>query len=180
AGNAGFFALLLLWDPRSRPLSAKRAAIAGLLSGYALLCDYSGAVVVLTVALYVWLRCEGQPPREKLRALAAFAAGVAPSVLVLFAYQAWAFGSFYRPSQHYMTPTAPTSHGYRGFDWPSLSLMWANFFDPRFGLFAYCPALLFAFAAPFLTRVRYRIPKRETWLLLTYFALLVLFSAANQ
>ena len=55
----------------------------------------------------------------------------------LFLYQMWAFGSFYRPSQHFMTPTSPTSHGYRGFDWPSARLLWANFFDPRFGLFAY-------------------------------------------
>jgi hypothetical protein len=112
--------------------------------------------------------------------LAAYAAGVVPGVAGLVAYQAWAFGAFLRPSQHYMQPTAPTSRGYRGFDWPSLSLMWANFFDPRFGLFAYSPALLLAFAAPFLKRVRYRMPQREMWILFAYFALAVLFCAANQ
>jgi len=79
-----------------------------------------------------------------------------------------------------MTPTAPTSHGYRGFDWPSPALMWANFFDPRFGLFAYCPALILALAAPFTKRVQYRLPNREKVVLLTYFALFVLFCAANQ
>jgi hypothetical protein len=95
-------------------------------------------------------------------------------------YQAWAFGAPARPSQYYMAPTAPTSRGYRGFDWPSPALLWANFFDPRFGLFATCPMLILAFAAPFMTRVRYRIPRREMWILLAYFALFVLFCSANQ
>ena len=171
--GAGFIALLLLWDPHSRPL-ARCAAVAGLLAGYALLCDYSGIIVILVVALYVWLRA------ANWRALAAFVIGVIPGAAGLAIYQAWAFGSFLQPSQHYMMPTAPTSRGYRGFDWPSPSLMWANFFDPRFGLFAWCPALALAAAAPFTTRVRYRVPKRETWVLLIYFALFVLFCAANQ
>jgi hypothetical protein len=79
-----------------------------------------------------------------------------------------------------MPATAPTSHGYRGFDWPSPTLFWANFFDPRFGLFVYCPALILALAAPFVKRVPYRIPQRETIVLLTYFAGFVVFCAANQ
>jgi hypothetical protein len=47
-------------------------------------------------------------------------------------------------------------------------------------LFAYCPALMLAFAAPFVTRVAHRIPRRETAILLIYFVLFVLFCAANQ
>ena len=179
-GDAGFTALLLLWDPENRPVHALRAALAGLLAGYAVLCDYSGVVVVAVTALYVWLRSAGQPGTQRWRVMTAYAAGIVPAVAALAVYQAWAFGSFYRPSQHYMPPTAPTSLGYRGFDWPSPALMWANFFDPRFGLFAYCPALVLAFAAPFITRVKYRVPARETRILFTYFALFVLFCAANQ
>jgi hypothetical protein len=98
----------------------------------------------------------------------------------LLFYQTWAFGSFYRPSQHFMTPTAPTSHGYRGFDWPSARLLWANFFDPRFGLFAYCPALALGFAAPLVARGRFRIPRLEARILFAYFGLFVLFCACNQ
>jgi hypothetical protein len=179
-GDAGITALLLLWDPGDRPLVPRRATVAGLLAGYAVLCDYSGGVVVIVAALYVWLRSAGQPRAQRWRAMAAYAAGVVPGVVALAIYQAWAFGSLYRPSQLYMPPTAPTARGYRGIDWPSLALLWANFFDPRFGLFAYGPALILAFAAPFTTRVRYRVPQRETRILLTYFALFVLFSAANQ
>jgi hypothetical protein len=179
-GDAGFIALLMLWDPNDAPLKTGRAGLGGLLAGYAVLCDYSGALVILVVALYVWLRSARQPASERWRLMAVFGAGVLPGVIALAAYQTWAFGLFYRPSQHYMPATEPTSHGYRGLDWPSPSLLWANFFDPRFGLFIYCPALILAFAAPFVKRVRYRIPRRETIILLTYFAAFTLFCAANQ
>jgi hypothetical protein len=178
--DAGFAALLLLWDPRDTPLGPLRASAAGFLAGYAMLCDYSGAIVIAVTALYAWLRSSGQCPAARWKTLAAYAAGAAPAILVLVIYQAWAFGSSILPSQHYMTPTAPTSHGYRGIDWPSPALLWANFFDPRFGLFAYCPALLLAFAAPFLTGVRHRIPRREMAVLFLYFLLFVAFCAANQ
>jgi NADH:ubiquinone oxidoreductase subunit 6 (subunit J) len=178
--DAGLVALLLLWDPSNKPLVPARAAAAGLLAGFAFLCDYSGAVVIAVTFVYTWLRSAGQPVSQRWRPLAAFAAGVIPAVAVLAIYQAWAFGAPTRPSQYYMAPTAPTSRGYRGFDWPSPALLWANFFDSRFGLFATCPLLALAFAAPFMTRVRYRIPRREMWILLAYFALFVLFCSANQ
>ena len=178
--DAGLVAFLLLWDPAGKPLPPARAAAAGLLAGFAFLCDYSGAVVIAVTFLYAWLRSAGQPVSARWRPLAAFAAGVIPAVAALAIYQAWAFGAPARPSQYYMAPTAPTSRGYRGIDWPSPALLWANFFDPRFGLFTTCPLLLLAFAAPFMTRVRYRMPRREMWVLLAYFAVFVLFCAANQ
>jgi hypothetical protein len=98
----------------------------------------------------------------------------------LFLYQQWAFGSFYHPSQQYMTPTTPTAHGYRGFTWPSPALLWANFFDPRFGLFPYCPALLLAFLAPFAKSAKRHLPSREMRLISLYCVLFVLFCAANR
>lgn len=180
AGDAGFIALLLLGDPAGRALHPARTAIAGLLAGYAVLCDYSGVIVVAALALYIWLLSAGQPTPGRLRTFGAYTAGVIPGIAALLVYQAWAFGSLLLPSQHYMPAIAPTSHGYLGFDWPSAGLLWANFFDPRFGLFAYCPALLLAFAAPFTTRVKYHVPRLETWIFFTYFALFVLFCAANR
>jgi hypothetical protein len=179
-GDAGITALLLTWDPTDRPLGARRAALSGLLAGYAVLCDYSGLVVVAVTAIYTWLRSAAHSGPRRGGVAAAFAAGVAPGVAALAVYQVWAFGSPYQPSQHFMPPTALTARGYRGFGWPSPALVWANFFDPRFGLFAYCPAMILAFAAPFTTRIRFRIPVRETGILLLYFLLFVLFSAANQ
>jgi hypothetical protein len=79
-----------------------------------------------------------------------------------------------------MTPKAVTAIGYRGFGWPSPALLWANFFDPRFGLFPYCPALLLACLAPFASRARRRLPSREMVVILIYCLLFVLFCAANQ
>ena len=179
--DAGITALLLLWDPKQGPLPPMRAFGAGLLAGLALLCDYSGVVVILTVGLYTFLRVWQETNLGRMtRPLIAFCSGVAPMTAVLLIYQAWAFGSFYHPSQHFMTPTVPTSRGYRGFDWPSARLLWANFFDPRFGLFAYCPALLLAFAAPFIKHARFRVPPVETGILFGYFGLFVLFCASNQ
>ena len=179
-GDAGFTALLLLWDPHDRPLGARRAAVAGLLAGYAVLCDYSGVVVAAVTFFYAWMRSGEQPFVRRGRVMLAYTAGVLPGVGALAIYQAWAFGSFYRPSQQYMLSTALTARGYRGFDWPSPALAWANLVDPRFGLFAYCPLLILAFAAPFVVRGRYRIPRREMWVLFLYFALFVLFCSANQ
>jgi hypothetical protein len=181
AADAGFIALLLLWDPSGKPVTSRRAILAGMLAGFAFLCDYSGVVVILVAGLYAWLRGSvGQCTGRRWRVLALYGIGVFPAVAVLWIYQASAFGSLFRPSQHYMRPTAPTSLGYRGFAWPSPSLLWANFFDPRFGLFAYCPALMLGLVAPLVSRVKHRIPRRETWILLLYFGLFVLFCAANQ
>jgi hypothetical protein len=177
--NAGLTALLLLWKPQPRRFSLWQPAMAGLLAGFAVLCDFSGLVVVAVAGLYALAQAMDQPA-GRWRTLTAYSAGVLPGIAALMLYQAYAFGSFYKPSQQFMTPTAPTVHGFRGIDWPSLQLMWANFVDPRFGLFAYCPVLLLAFAAPFLKRVRYRMPPREMWILLLYFVLFVLFCAANQ
>jgi len=176
--DAGFTALLVLWDPENGPLSFQRVFWAGLLSGYALLCDFSGIVAIAVAAIYTWQRSTGNSSRG--RALAGFAGGMIPGIAILVIYQAWAFGSFYHPSQQFMPPIAPTAHGYRGFDWPSPALAWALMIDPRFGLFAYSPALLLAFAAPFTARIGCRLPRREMWLILTYFALFLLFCSANQ
>jgi hypothetical protein len=177
--DAGFIALLLLWDPADRPLHPTRAGLAGLLAGYTVLCDYSGVVVVATVALYVWLR-SGHDSSARRNCAIAYLAGLVPGIAGLLIYQQWAFGSSYLPSQHYMTPTAPTSHGYRGFAFPSAALAWANFFDPRFGLFPFCPALFLAFLAPFARRVKHRLPSREMRVIFVYCLLFVLFCAANQ
>jgi hypothetical protein len=210
--NAAFVAFLILWDPApftdgqptldpnahdpcSRPLRPIPAALAGFLSGYCILCDWSGVVVLAATSLYCFLRCEpprsaqpsspqtrivARPSRSRLPTLLAFAAGAAIPIVLLALYQRWAFGSPVLPSQHYMPATAPTTHGYRGFDWPSPALAWANFFDPRFGLFAYCPVLMLGLVAPFIPRKRRLIPTRELWILILYFVLFVLFCAANQ
>jgi hypothetical protein len=173
--DAGFAALLVLWTPGDRPVLRREAALAGLLGGYSGLRDYSGMVVLATVAAYAWVRSRARPA-----ILLSVAAGALPCLVALSAYQQWAFGSFFRPPQHFMPAIAETARGYRGFDWPSPALAWALMFDPRFGLFAYCAPLLIGLAAPFVRNGRIWLPKRETCLLAAYSALFLLFCSANQ
>lgn len=180
AGNAGFLALLLVWNPAGDEISARRAWGAGLLCGYAILCDFSGLVIAATAGSYliwrIWDSGKGGIGPMAARFAAAAGLGVAGVLL----YQWSAFGNPFLPAQHYMIPTGPTSQGYRGFSWPSPTLAWANFFHPEFGLFAYCPLLALGLAAPFARVKTLRVPGRETFLLLAYFAVLSLFCAANQ
>jgi len=177
--SVGLVALLLLWDPHRRPLPPRNVWTAGALAGFAVLCDFSALVLAAVVAFYIYWRV-GDGQQSRLAMLARYAAAAAPFAAALLLYQAMAFGNFLRPSQHYMEPTAPTAHGYRGFDWPSPSLLWANFFDPRFGLFVYCPILGLGLASWWLRRVPHPIPRREQSLILLYFGGMVLFCAANQ
>lgn len=176
--NAGFLALLLLWNPAKRELSAPRAWAAGALCGYAILCDFTGLVAAAVAAGYLLAR--GRDSSGAGRLLVRFAAAASLGVTGVLLYQWSVFGNPLLPAQHYMPPTGPTAQGYRGFSWPSPTLAWANFFHPEFGLFAYCPMLALGLAAPFTGVKTLRIPGRETAVLLVYFAALSLFCAANQ
>jgi pimeloyl-ACP methyl ester carboxylesterase len=176
----GLIAFLLLWEGRREPPAARRALAAGLLAGFAVLCDMTGLVTAAALAVYAWLRAKDGDGRRRLRPAFLFVLAVLPGILGLLAYQQICFGNPFLPVQQHMPATAPTVRGYRGFDWPSPALMWANFFHPQFGLYVYCPLLAAALAAPFLRRAPYRLPRRETWLILTFFAAMVLFCAANH
>jgi hypothetical protein len=180
--HAGLLAGLLLWNHGKPNLSFGRAAGAGALGGFALLCDYSGAFVLAFTGIYAWLRAADtiSRPWDRLPVAVWFGAGALPLLLALALYQQWAFGYSALPSQAFMTPIAETSRGYRGLDWPSLEIAWMNFFDSRFGLFAVCPMLILGLAAPFVKEVRFRLPWRETGVILGFFVALTLFCAANQ
>lgn len=168
-GHLGLFVALLLWD---RTWTRNRLLLAGFLCGYAVLCDFTGLLLAGIVGLYLL--------STRWQSAIPFTLGTLPGVLGLAAYQALSFGNPLLPSQHYMPPTAPTSQGYRGFSWPSPDLAWANFFHPSFGLFAYCPLLLLAFAAPFVQSGKWRVPAVLVRWIYAYFAVFVLFCAANQ
>lgn len=168
-GHLGLFTALLLWN---RPLTRTRLLAAGFLCGYSILCDFTGLLLTAVAGLYVLT--------TNRRAALPFTLAAVPGIIALALYQAQSFGNPILPSQAYMPPTGPTSQGYRGFSWPSPTLAWANFFHPAFGLFAYCPLLLLAFAAPFVRTGRYRVPPALTHWIFIYFGAFVLFCAANQ
>jgi hypothetical protein len=127
----------------------------GLLLGFAILCDYSGAPLALAFGL--WAMAMGW--REGGRAGAArwathFTMGAVPMIALLFFYQWASFGHPILPAQTYMPDTRYSVSGWNGFVWPSPELMWRNLLDPRYGLFAFAPVLAAALAAPFIQRPR--------------------------
>jgi hypothetical protein len=79
-----------------------------------------------------------------------------------------------------MPAIAQTNFGYRGMSLPSVGQLWANFFDPRYGLFVYSPILVLGLAAPWMRGGSHRLPRRETLLILSFTWAFVLFCAANR
>lgn len=138
-------------DERADPVT-RRIPWIGALLGFTLLCDYSGIPLVLAFGIWIvahgWRR--GGGTAGGLRWGLLYSAGVLGPVAVLLGYQWAAFGNPLLPAQSYMPPTRFSVLGWNGFIPPNTELMWRNLFDPRYGLLAFCPLLLLAFAAPFL------------------------------
>ncbi len=178
--HLGLLGFLCLWDPRRGRLGTRQAALAGFLGGLAVLCDYSGLLTVAALGLYAMLRSRDDPGGRGWSTQAAYVLAALPGLAAMGAYQWWAFGGIARPAQEVMPAIAPTALGYRGLDWPSAELLWANFFDPRFGLFVAAPVLALGLAAPAFRHARHRVPDREMWVLLGFFGAFVAFCAANQ
>ena len=176
----GCFALLQRRD--GIETDPRRLAAAGAVIGTGLLCDYAGAVPVVAMGVYAFVRLWGAlPARRAISTFGAMVAGACVPIGALLAYQAWAFGHPLLPPQHYMPATQYSGHGWNGFDWPALDLLAQNLFDARFGLFAFGPLLGLAFVQPLLTRgsaPRIGVPVRA--LAFGLFAALLVFSSANQ
>ncbi|MBL8961522.1 MAG: hypothetical protein JNJ98_16805, partial [Gemmatimonadetes bacterium] len=132
------------WRPRSpgAGIPAGALALAGLLLGYGLLCDYSAAPLLLVFG--AWATISGWSRGRVGGALAAgatFTAGALPMIALLFGYQQLAFGAPWFPAQRYMPATEYSVIGWNGFFVPTRELLVGNLFDGRYGLFAFCPLL---------------------------------------
>jgi hypothetical protein len=181
-GHAAFLGFLLLWNPTSsnRLSTRTRYLIAGLAGGFALLCDYSGAVLLAGLFFYGFAkhRIDGST-RNAVRASGWFMLGSLPPILTLWFYQWNSFGHPFLPGQHWMPPVEWIDRGYQGYGPPQIELILALAFDHRFGLFVSCPLLLLALVYPFLARDR-RLPGLElTFLLVISAAFLLFFSGSN-
>ncbi len=168
----GFFAFALLWrpwEPGWRPAPRHQVG-AGLLAGWAVMCDYSGAVVLAALAGYSLARARAR------REAAWFAAAAAVPVALLFLYQWHAFGNPFLPAQRFMPPSVYSHLGYHGMDWPRLDLLWSTAFGMRYGLFASAPLLLLALIG---WRSSF-VPRRELRYIAGFTAAFFVFCAANQ
>lgn len=182
--NFALFAFALLWRPWSTKASANRPFyfLAGLCSGWTVVLDYSGLVVVLAMSAYAfskWLavRSEDRTVQDLLR----FAAGVGISAVLMMVYQWVCFGNPILPAQSYMPPANFTELGYRGFSFPQIDLFFETMFGFRYGLFTSAPILILAFLFPVWLRKSTRFLENPEIVFICAFTMLFFtFCAANQ
>lgn len=147
-----FAAFSLAWRERGRAGGQRsgRLAIAGLLAGLAITCEYPLAIAALVVGLYVVAR---RGPGLVGRG-AAYAGGVVAGVLPLLAYQWWAFGSpLHLAYENAVAQTGRSGHdvlglndgGFFGITAPRLVDGLALLFGGR-GLLTLTPVLVLAVA----------------------------------
>lgn len=178
--HCALFSFALLGDSVTPP-PIWSFLFAGLLAGWAVVCDYSGLVVVAALSFYVMLQWANAPvTRRRMGGPAGFVLGVAMGGAVLAAYQWSCFGHPLYPAQHYMPAANFTEQGYQGFSLPQPDLLWDTAFSLRFGLFTSAPFLLLALWVPAWRKDR-RILQRPEFLLALGCCLgLFIFCAANQ
>lgn len=169
--------MVLTWPG---PRTPRRWFAAGLLLGGGLLLDYSAAPIALVFG--GWSLLSGWRRGGVIGAMAsagACLAGAVGPVGLLLGYQWVAFGSPWYPAQRYMPATELSVRGWNGMTPPTLDLLWRNLFDPRFGLFAFCPLLLLGFAGG-PNDPAGRAAREEGVVVWLAFAALWLFNSANQ
>src|SRR6185369_2399390 len=91
--HCALFAFALLWRPWQTPRRPAYAhdLLAGLLAGWAVVLDYSGLIVPLTLGLYVIAREPLERRASTAQSVTLFGTGVLVSLTVLWAYQWSAF-----------------------------------------------------------------------------------------
>ncbi|HEX5418006.1 MAG TPA: hypothetical protein VFZ25_20300 [Chloroflexota bacterium] len=182
--HCALFAFALLWRPWDNPRAPRRPGylLAGLLAGWAVVLDYSGVVVAISLGIYALVRQRSLPAAERSWLdLPRFAVGALMSLSVLLGYQWLAFGNPFLPAQRYMPATIYSGYGFNGMGLPQLDLLWDTTFGPRFGLFTSAPILFLAFGAPLWLRERWRVlGRREIWFIVGFTLAFFLFASANQ
>jgi hypothetical protein len=172
----------LAWPGRPEGArTSRRDLIAGLCLGMGVLLDYSAAPLALIFGVWIMaVRSMDGGPAAGLRGGLRFGLGMLGPVFVLLGYQWLAFGSPWFPAQRYMPPTELSVLGWNGMTLPTAGLLLDNLFDPTYGLFAFCPLLVAAFAAPLLRQRPGDLDGRELGLVFGGSLALLLFASANQ
>jgi hypothetical protein len=183
-GFIGFLGFLTIWDPYKYPRWSIRTRyfLAGLCGGTALLFDYSGAVILIGLFVYGFLKqWLTSNKKEAFRLSAWYLMGSIPPVLLLWLYQWRSFGDPFLPGQHWMPPVEWIELGYQGYGLPQLELFLLLGFDYRYGFFVTSPLFLLALAAPFVDRGNNRrLPRFELYFILSLFlAFWIFFSGSN-
>ncbi|MBF6567370.1 MAG: hypothetical protein IVW54_00670 [Candidatus Binataceae bacterium] len=138
AGACAFIAFYLLFTYPGGP-DSDRALFAGLLAGWAVLCDYPAILISAALAVYALFKLR---PRDILN----FAAGAGAMALILLAYNKAAFGNpLFMSYEAYKLPGntqfPEQAVGFVGLTFPKPYNLWKILIDPQRGLF-YCNPLL--------------------------------------
>ncbi len=156
--------------------TSRRVITAGLFSGVAMMCDYSGAMTALWAGLLILTASETRW-KDRLRFASILVAASLPGLAVQFHAQWLCFGNPWLPPARWMTDANFTNLGWRGFDLPSPDLLVANLIDPRFGLIPFAPLLLLGFFPPRKGSLISTSTWRRGCLMV---ALYLLFASSNQ
>src|SRR5262249_23491152 len=127
-GHVAFMGFLTMWNPtNSRRWSTRtRFFLGGLAGGTALLCDYSGVVLLLGLFLYGLLqRLQTVAVADAIRHGCWYILGALGPVSLLWLYQWQSFGHPFYPAQHWMPSVHWSGAGYQGYEWPQLELLLA-------------------------------------------------------
>lgn len=180
--------LLFYSRARKKPASPRvllATAFAGLLAGYAVITEYPAVLTVGLLAVYLFVVAA-----DRLKALGAFAAGLAPPAVLGGIYNFLAFGKPFTTSYAYVRSSAYHSNVHPGvlgltnpFSYgmhlPSLNALWQITFGPYRGIFLISPVLLLFFVGAALTW-KNRELRPELWLCLAVVALTFLLDASRN
>jgi hypothetical protein len=165
AGHLAFLGFLAIWNPGGllRWSVPTRYFLAGLTGGAALLMDYSGVILLLSLFIYGAIKAWSSGTwRDRIRSNGWYVLGAAPPVLTLWFYQWRCFGNPFLPAQRWMAPVAWIDVGYQGFSFPQRDLLTGLLFDYRYGLLVSAPLMLLAIVSPLVIRgTRRLLPPTE-------------------
>lgn len=174
AAASTFAAFYLLVTARNDS-SPDRALLAGMLAGWAVLCDYPAILIAGALGAYTLAKLRGPQ-------ILSFAVGAGAIALILLAYNRAAFGApFFMSYEAYKLPGntqfPEQAVGFVGLTYPKLYNLWKILIDPQRGLFFCNPMLLIAI--PALTRFgRDRRWRAEFGVTIFAVAGLILFNAS--
>lgn len=170
----GLFAFALLWWPDARPDRERmRYFAAGLVAGYTVVVDYTGAITIAALGLLALVLQNQQRqfwPAVK-RCLWFIAGTIGPIAFMLF-WQWYCYGNPWLPAQYHMPKQFFMGYpSERGFGWPLPAALWGLLFDPLYGLLVFTPMFALVLYHFVLIRRRQNLVPRSiaacTWVLFT-------------
>lgn len=162
-GLLSFAAFVLIgWPSDSHPQGERgRYFAAGLLGGYAVATDFTGAISLLAIGFFALIQ---QLRKKSLGAaiqgtLWTVAGSIGPGLFLLW-YQWHCYGDALLPVQFHMPKAVFIGYpSERGFGWPLPAALWGLLFDGQYGLLTFAPVFALALYHPvLLAKKQSRIP----------------------